>query len=144
MARYNIGFSKAALSAAGLIAQLRAGSGRDLRIFEIGLFANTAVNAEVGLIRPTAVGATFTSTSVGAALDNASAAGVAVVDTAATTAPTIGTNYMRRIQLPATIGAGVIWTFPLGINVPVSTSIALWQITAGAGPAFDGYFDYDE
>jgi hypothetical protein len=144
VARYDIGFTKAALAAAGLIGQLRAGAARDLRVFEIGLFATTAVAAEFGLIRPTAVGATFTSTGVGAALDNASTAGVAVVDTAATTAPTIGTNYMRRIQLPATIGAGVIWTFPLGINVPVSTSLALWQITAAAGPAVDGYFDYDE
>lgn len=144
MARYDIGFTKAALSAAGMIAQLRAGSGRDLRLFEIGFFATTAVTAEFGLIRPTAVGATFTSTAVGAALDNASAAGVAVVDTAATTPPTIGTNYMRRIQLPATAGAGVIWTFPNGINIPVSTSLALWQITAAAGPAISGYVDYDE
>lgn len=143
MARYEIGVTKTTGASAGLLCQLRAGAGRDLRVFEIGVFATTAVAGEVGLIRPTAVGATFTSSAVGAALDNASAAGVAVVDTAATTAPTIGTNYMRRVQLPATIGAGVIWTFPLGINVPVSSSLALWQLSAAA-VGYDVYFDYDE
>jgi hypothetical protein len=143
VARYGIGFTKTTGAAAGLLVQLRAGSARDLRIFEIGVFATTAVAGEVGLIRPSAVGATFTSTGVGAAEDNAASAGVAVVDTAATTAPTIGTNYMRRIQLPATIGAGVIWTFPVGINVPVSGSLALWQISTAA-VTYDGYFTYEE
>lgn len=143
MARYEIGAQKVTTAAAGLLCQLRAGAGRDLRVFELGVFNVSGVAGEVGLIRPTAVGATFTSTTVGAALDNASAIGVAVVDTAATTAPTIGSNYMRRAQLPATVGSGLIWTFPLGINVPVSSSIALWQLSAAA-VTYDVYFDYDE
>jgi hypothetical protein len=143
MARYNIGVQKTTGAAAGLLCQIRTGSARDCRIYEIGVSATTAVAGEIGLIRPTAVGATFTSSAVGAAHDPVSAAGVVVVDTAATTAPTIGTNYMRRFQLPATIGAGVIWTFPAGIVVPVSASLALWQISAAA-VTYDVYFDYDE
>lgn len=143
MARYGIATSKTTTAAAGLIVQLRAGAARDLRIWEIGVFASTAVSGTVGLIRPSAVGATFTSTGVGAPEDNASGAGVAVVDTAATTAPTIGTNYMKRIVLPASIGAGVIWTFPQGINVPVSGSMALWQISAAA-VTYETYFTYEE
>ena len=143
MARYNIGVQKTTTAAAGLLCQLRSGSARDVRVFEIGVFATTAVAGEVGLIHPTAVGATFTSSAVGAAEDNAAGAGVAVVDTAATTAPTIGTNYMRRIQLPGSIGAGVIWTFPVGINVPTSGSIALWQLSAAA-VTYDVYFCFDE
>jgi hypothetical protein len=143
MARYGIGISKTTAAAAGLLVQLRAGAGRDLRVYEIGVFASTAVSGTVGLIRPSAVGATFTSSGVGASEDNAAAAGVAVVDTAATTAPTIGSNYMRRIVLPGSIGAGVIWTFPVGINVPVSTSIALWQVSALA-VTYETYFLYDE
>lgn len=143
MARYDIGVTKTTGAAAGLLCQLRAGSGRQLQIWEIGVFSTTAVAGEVGLIRPTVVGATFTSSAVGAAEDPSSAAGVAVVDTAATTAPTIGTNYMRRIQFPATIGSGVIWTFPNGLWVPVSLSMALWQISAAA-VTYDAYFCYDE
>lgn len=143
MARYDIGVQKATTAAAGLLCQIRTGATRDVRVFEIGVFAVTAVSGEVGLIRPTAVGATFTSSAVGAAEDGAAGAGVAVVDTAATTAPTIGTNYMRRIQLPGSIGAGVIWTFPIGINVPTSASIALWQLSTAA-VTYDVYFTYDE
>jgi hypothetical protein len=143
MARYSIGFAKTTGAAAGLLAQLRTGTARDLRIFELGIFTTTAVAGEVGLIRPSAVGATFTSTATGSPEDPSSAAGVAVVDTVAGTAPTIGTNYMRRIQLPATIGAGVIWTFPTGLVVPTSGSIALWQLSAAA-VGYDGYFSYDE
>lgn len=143
MARYEIGVQKVTTAAAGLLVQLRTGTARDVRVFEIGVFAASAVSGEVALIRPTAVGATFASSAVGASLDSASGAGVSVVDLSATTAPTIGTNYMRRIVLPGNIGAGIIWTFPLGINVPVSSSIALWQLTALA-VTYDVYFDYDE
>jgi hypothetical protein len=83
MARYGIGWTKTTSAAAGLLVQLRAGAARDLRLYEVGVFATTAVAGEIGLIRPSAVGATFTSTAVGAAEDNAAGAGVAVVDTAA-------------------------------------------------------------
>ena len=114
-----------------------------MRVFEIGIFSTTTVAANVGLIRPTAVGATFTSTVPGASEDFAAAVGVAVVDTAAGTAPTIGTNWMRRVQFPATIGSGIIWTFPMGLNVPVSSSIALWQNSAAA-VGYEVYFTYDE
>ena len=143
MARYEIGIIKTTGAAAGLLCQLRAGSARDIRVFEVGVFASTAVSGEVALIRPSAVGATFTSSGVGAALDPATIAGVTVVDTAATTAPTIGTNYMRRIVLPGSIGAGVIWTFPQGISIPTSGSLAFWQLSALA-VTYSAYFDYDE
>lgn len=143
MARYEIGVSKTTGAAAGLLCQIRTGSGRDIRIFELGVFASTAVSGEVALVRPTAVGATFTSSAVGAPLDSASSVGAAVIDTVAGTAPTIGTNYMRRIVLPGSIGAGVIWTFPTGINVPVSSAMAIWQLSALA-VTYSAYFDYDE
>ena len=143
MARYEIGVTKTTGAAAGLLAQLRSGASRDIRVFEIGVFASTAVSGEVALVRPSAVGATFTSSGVGAALDTASIAGVTVVDTVAGTAPTIGTNYMRRIVLPGSIGAGVIWTFPQGICIPTSGSLALWQLSALA-VTYSAYFDYDE
>ena len=143
MARYEIGVTKTTGAAAGLLAQLRSGTARDIRLFEVGIFASTAVSGEVALVRPTAVGATFTSSAVGASLDPATIAGVTVVDLVAGTAPTIGTNYMRRIVLPGSIGAGVIWTFPQGISIPTSGSLALWQLSALA-VTYSAYFDYDE
>lgn len=143
MARYSIATAKTTGAAAGLLAQLRAGAGRDLRLFEVAVFINSPAAATVGLIRPSAVGATFTSTVVGAPDDPVSAAGVAVVDTIAGTAPTIGANFFRRVPFPATVGAGFIWTFPNGVPIPVNGSFALWQISALA-VTYETHWYYDE
>lgn len=142
MAMYGAGFTKTAPTVGTMIAQLRTAATRDVRVFEIGLFATTAVTADVGLIRASTVGATFTSVTPQAEDASASAA-VTLVDTAATTAPTIGTNYLRRIQIPATIGAGIVWTFPRGLVIPISAGLLLWNVT-GTGPALSGYFSYEE
>lgn len=143
MARYDLAATKTSGAAAGMICQLRTAAARDARIFEIGVFATTAVSGSVGLIRPSAVGATFTSVGPGGANDPVSNVGVALIDTAATTPPTVGTVYMRQVTLPATIGAGVIWTFPEGLLVPVSASMALWQ-TSALAVGYAVYFAYDE
>lgn len=143
MARYAIATTKTTGAAAGLIAQIRAGATRDLRVYEVGIVTSTAAAGTVGLIRPTAVGATFTSTGTGQAYDPVSAAGVAVVDTAATTPPTIGTTYMRQFVFPATAGSGAIWSFPAGISVPISGSLALWQ-TSTVAVGYVLYFEYEE
>jgi hypothetical protein len=143
VSRYSLSATKTTGAAAGLIAQLRTGSARDLRIWEVGVFATTAVSGSIGLIRPSAVGATFTSTAAGQPEDPVSGAGVAVIDTVAGTPPTIGATYLRQATLPATIGAGVIWTFPNGLVVPISASMALWQ-TSALAVGYALYFVYDE
>lgn len=132
MARYELSATKTTGAAAGMIVQFRTGAARDARIWDITVTASTAVSGSIGLIRPSAVGATFTSTGPGIAEDNIAGAGVAVLDTAATTAPTIGSVYMKQIVLPATIGAGVVWSFPNGLVVPTSSSIAIWQTSTAA------------
>ena len=147
MARYNLAATKTSSAAAGMIVQLRAGSARALRLYEVGVFTSTVVSGTIALVRPTAVGATFTSVGPPAANNGAEdpqvGAGVAVIDTAATTPPTIGSIYMRQAVLPATIGAGVIWQFPGGIVIPTSSSLAIWQ-TSTSAVGYVTYFSYDE
>jgi hypothetical protein len=59
------------------------------------------------------------------------------------TGPTIPLNFIRRIGLPATIGAGFIWTFSdRGLVVPVSSSIILWNLSATG--VSDVYVEVDE
>lgn len=142
MARYSVGFTQSAKTVGTMIVQLRASSTKPARVFEIGLSASTAVACDLGLIRSATVGATFTSiTPLGE--DPGFASATTVLDTAATTAPTVGTVYLRRLNLPATIGAGVIWAFPQGIVIPVSIGLLLWNVT-GTGPATSGYINYEE
>ena len=37
---------------------------------------------------------------------------------------------MRRLATPATIGAGIIWTFPRGYYLAPSASLVIFNITA--------------
>jgi len=48
------------------------------------------------------------------------------------TSPTVPLIYHRRWNGAATAGTGIVWTFPRGLVVPVSSSIVLWNITTTA------------
>lgn len=143
MARYSASFTKAAVATNLFIVQLRTAASRDIRVWEIGVFNTTAVLSELGVSRASAVGATFTSVTPQAD-DSSSGAAVTLLDTAATTAPTNTANYLRRAALPATAGAGVVWTFPSGLTVPVSAGLLLWNTGAATSAALLGYVTYDE
>lgn len=143
MARYGNSITKTTSTAAAAICTLSTTSSRDARVFEIGITASTAVSGEVGIMRPGNTPGTPSGGQVGSALDNVSGAGTAGLhNTWATTQPTAGTG-MRRMVLPATIGAGVIWTFPEGIVIPSSGFLMVWQYSALA-VTYSVYMAYDE
>lgn len=143
MARiYEAGVTKTTGAAAGPIITIATGS-RRASVLELGIFAVTAVAGEVGIGRPanTPSGA-LTGTLVQAG-DGADEAGTTTATTAwATTQPTAPTNPMRRIQLPAVIGAGIVWSWAPGeLMVPASaaaTAIVVWQFSSSA-VAYDVY-----
>jgi hypothetical protein len=124
--------------------EIRAPSTNRIYVKEIGLFLAAATAATLGVGRPAAIGVTPTANAgiQPAAHDPADAASTAVAAIAWGTAPTVPANslFLRRIGLPATIGAGVIWTFPDGeeLVIPVSGSLVVWNITAA--PVIDCYF----
>lgn len=74
--------------------------------------------------------------------DPADGASLTTIAAAWGTGPTIPTNFFRRISLPATIGTGVIWTFPKGLVIPLNGSIVVWNLSA-TGVA-DAYVVVDE
>lgn len=135
MARvYEAGAQKVSAASASQILSLITGT-RRASILEFGVFAVTAVAGEIGLGRATGTGSTPTSVTV-QAMDSADEAGTSSLTSYASgiAAPS---NFMRRIQLPATIGAGVIWTWAPGeFTVPASTTTSgapvLWQISTAA------------
>lgn len=142
MARYGNSITKTTGAAAAPIATLSASASRDLRVYEIGVSVSTAVSGEVGLMRPANTPTVPTGGQVGSANDTSYAAGLAVTANAWTVAPTAGTG-MRRMVLPATIGAGVIWTWPNGLVVPTSGFLVVWQFSAVA-VTYSVYFEYEE
>lgn len=101
------------------------------KIMEIGLSQNTGTATSWGLGRPSSSG--VTPTSPVNFLDEADGGGPTALTTAClawTTQPGAPTNFLRRISTPATVGAGVIWTFPRGLGLPISQNLVVWNITA--------------
>jgi hypothetical protein len=100
------------------------------KIMEIGFFLGAATASTIGLGRPAAIGITPTSPVDFLPEDpnDVLASGVVQSALAWATPPTIPTAFVRRISLPATVGVGVIWTFPTGLVIPVSSGIVLWNL----------------
>lgn len=104
------------------------------RLLELGFFLVAATASVIGLGRPGAIGNTPTAPAdfVPEDPNDVIASGVIQSAVAWAVGPTVPASYIRRISLPAAIGQGVIWTFPEGIVIPVSSSIILWNISAAS------------
>ena len=102
------------------------------RVMEIGISLVTAAATVIGLGRPAAIGITPTSPKTVLAEDFGDPVGTVQTAVAWGTGPTVPANFLRRWSFPATIGAGVILTFPRGLVIPVSSSFILWNILGGA------------
>ncbi len=143
MAIYSLAQRTIVTAAAGATWEIIAGAVRRPRILEIGLSQVTAVAGTYGLGRPQAIGVdpttpvTFSAELVG---DHVSTVTAVVAWT--TTAPTVPSLYLRRVTCPATIGAGVIWTFPRGLYLPAAGTLVLWVIATA--PVLDVWCVLDE
>ena len=103
---------------------------QNFRLKEIGLFQNTAVVSQVAIGRAQAVGlvpAGSISFDYHRSNDTITASSI-LAYTSWGTGPTVPTSYFRQISLPATIGAGVIWTFGEGLEIGPATSIIVWNV----------------
>lgn len=110
---------------------VRTTSTQPCRLFEAHLFLAAATASTYGLGRPAAVGVTPTSPVTVLSEDIANGAvltGTVTTALAWGTKPTVPANFFRRISLPATIGSGVIWTFPRGLAIPVTGEIVWWNL----------------
>jgi hypothetical protein len=124
---------------------LRSTTGKDIRVWEVAAYMSggTAAATDVGLGRPAAISVTPT-TVVPQPEDTSSATATCTGQVAASTKPTVPTLFLRRFGIPATVGAGIIWTFPYGIVVPTGPAeLCIWNIGASTS-TFSGYFVYDE
>jgi hypothetical protein len=144
MARYSYAWTVAGVSNSAL-AWLRSTTAKDMRIWEIAVYqsSGTAAATDIGVGRPAAISATPT-TVVPQAEDPSSGAASCTGSVAATTKPTVPSLFLRRFGIPATIGAGVIWTYPQGLIVPTGPAeLVIWNIGT-ATSNFSGYLIYDE
>jgi hypothetical protein len=113
-------------------------------IVETGATTTGGVASVFSLGRPAANGVGATSPVTVLAEDPAGPAGtVTSVLAWGTSSPTAPTNDFRRFALPATtVGVGLIFTFPRGLLVAVSSNFVLQNV--GTTGAVDSYFVVDE
>jgi hypothetical protein len=119
------------------------------RLLEFGLFLTQATATRLGLARATTVSVTPGTTKPGRAV-RAGTPSAPLADSGTLlvsswgTAPVISTNYFRKVSLPATIGAGVIWTWPIDRPLEVGdgeniSELVLANLVAVAPSLFDYY-----
>lgn len=144
MALYEVSVAGGVGTIATAQAELRAGSADALTVYEIGVTLNAATASTIGLGRPANNGSVAggTQTLGQANIQDDPVAVGGVVTTGWTTSPTAPSVFLRRIGLPATIGTGIVWTWPKGLRVKQSTSLVVWNITAASIASI--YFVFEE
>ena len=144
MGIYSVAAASTATTTGAPIATIRAGASSRIRLRELGVFCNAATASAVGLIRASNT-ATASTSVLGQAYDTGDPASIANLDTAWSAAPTIGTAYMRRVQLPAAIGAGVIWQFDdLAVGPAGTASLVLWNFSGSTNSVLQIYAVWEE
>lgn len=140
MAMFSLGINTTVSGSAAANSELRTVSGVPYRARYIAITLAAATASTYGIGRPAAIGITPTSPIQMLPLNpNDLATNAPSTAVAWGTGPTVPTNFLERITLPATIGAGVIWNY--GPNefllMPVNAaagvaSIVVWNIAASS------------
>ena len=144
MARYECAFVTPAAATNAALFDIRTSAGVRTRVLEIGLFSTAATAVTPSLERSTTLGTTST-TVVPQATEPGDPSAVSVIGTAWSVAPASTAVPLRRIALPANIGAGFIWTFGNGgLVIPVSSSLVIMNRLGTTGPIMNGYVVLDE
>lgn len=100
------------------------------RILEHSIVQVTGTASSYGFGRPAAAAVTPGTISTFQRDDSADPACVTTVALTWGTSPTAPTNYHRRWNSAATVGVGIILTFPRGVIIPVSSPWVCFNITA--------------
>lgn len=131
MSIYSLSLNTTVTTTGAAAMDLKAAATSAPNIMEIGLNLGAATASTYGLGR---AGNTPTQTSpvLVQAEDPSKPAGLSGCAVAWSVAPTVPAQFLRRISLPATIGAGVIWTFPRGLSVAAAASMVIWNLATNS------------
>jgi hypothetical protein len=118
---------------------------RRARMYKFIMTNTQTVFSQVGLIR-SSNSPVATTSATPQPYDAADAAATALLDTAWSTAPTVGTGYLEEFSLGPAQGAGLqdIWQSDKEITLAVSTWLVFWNPGAGAGGIQSLTVVYDE
>lgn len=150
MARYELGIRTTVSTTGAAAAELRAASGNPVKVLELGITLAVATASTYGIGRPAAIGVTPTSPITVLATNPSETTGTATTAVAWGTGPTVPAQFFRRITVPATVGSGIVWTWPAskfiigpGNAAAAVASIVVWNLATN-GNAVDLYFVLDD
>jgi len=132
MAIYSLSRNSTVATSAAANEEVRTTATDRCKIMEVQIFLAAATASRYGIGRPAAIGVTPTSPVTVLAEDSADPAGTVTTAVAWATPPTVPTAFFRRIALPATIGTGIIFTFPRGISMAVSGGFVFWNLATNS------------
>lgn len=132
MAIYSVAVNTTVAGAAAPAWDVKAAASNKPKVMELGINIGAATASTYGLGR-SANTPTQTSPVLVQAEDPNDPAGLTGTAVAWSTAPTVPPIFFRRVFLPATIGSGIIFTFPRGLSLaPAGASLVMWNIAASA------------
>jgi len=144
---YEVSSVKAGLNVSpSVMWQIKAG-GMRVKVKEIGVFvAQSPATAPVFTLFRSATTGTATTSLAGQLCDVAGNASAAALETAWSTAPTVGAVPFRHIPMALTPGAGVILTFPEPIVIPINGGLSIVNLNAAGLTIgqFSCYVKFDE
>jgi hypothetical protein len=135
MHRYSLGATCNVTATSGAPRlEIRAPATAKVKLIELHLYNGAATASIIGIVRANAIGVTPTS-PVGLLpelpddLPNPSST---LLATAWGTAPTLtAANALRRVNMAAAIGSGIIWTWGAdGLVIPASGSLIVFNVAA--------------
>lgn len=129
MAIYSLAQRTTNLTVSQACVEWRAPATVRAKILEVSYISATGTAQSIGLGRPAAIGVTPVNVAFQPD-DPADPASTMNGSLSWATSPTSPTIFMRRWNGAATIGVGVVWTFPRGLVIPVSSSVVIFNITA--------------
>lgn len=121
--------------------EIRTPSTSQPKLLEFSIIQVTATAQSLGLGRPQAIGITPANVLFQAD-DTGEPASTINSSLSWGTSPTVPLIFHRRWNSAATVGVGIVWSFPRGLSIPVSSSLVLWNITTAV--AIDANMVIDE
>lgn len=134
MAIYSLALNTTVTTTGAAAWDIKAAASNRPAIMELSINLGAATASTYGIGR---AGNTPTQTSavLVQAEDPGDPAGVSGCAVAWSVAPTIPTQFHRRVALAGTIGVGIIWTFPRGLVLAAGASMLVWNLATNANNA---------
>jgi len=128
MAIYSLALPSTVTTTGAAAWDAKAAATNEPAVMEVGVINGAATASTYGIGR-SANTPTQTSPTLVQAEDEGRPAGLTGCAVAWSVAPTVPAAFFRRVLLPGTIAAGMVWTFPRGIVLAAAAaSLVLWNL----------------